>query len=290
MTLREKISDLLKKAGIDIAGRLKDFIPSISVSASRRGGLNVRQRGKINIFLVPPDILDRALLRGVRPAELVSRSDEGRELRGMVRTDLQPYDSITLTALDDEAHLVSVLAMVVPPEDLEALSIAMNIRRVEFLGKVDAALNLRDALRRRCGERGNRIFLFYSTGMLKEFMEPFLAMVEFTPTISEKDRALKVWNLCLEHMEHAVYVNKLMTSERVVAEIRYRLDIDHADIVLVFGLGKHVCETIEDAFEKIEQTEGDRQTAGPRIKTKIDSYDFGKLDGVVGRVTRTESA
>jgi len=290
LTLREKISELLKNAGVDITGKLKEFIPNISVSTRRRGGLYIKQRGKINILLVPPDILDSALVRGVGPAEFVSKSEERHELRGMVRTDLQAYDSITLAALDDEVQLVRILAMVVPSEDVEALSIAMNIKRVELLGKVDTALKLRHALRDRCGERGNRIHNFYSTGMLKEFMEPFLVMVAFTPTISEKDRALKVWNLCLDHMEHAVYVSKLMTPERVVGEIRYRLEVDRSDIVLVFGLGKPVCQTIKDALEMIAEAELERQVGDPRIETKLDRYDFGQLDGVVGRVTRTHSA
>jgi len=61
--------------------------------------------------------------------------------------------------------------MVLPGEDIEALSIAMTIKKYEMHGQATEAIRFKKILRKRFQERGNRICNFYSSGLLKEFLE-----------------------------------------------------------------------------------------------------------------------
>jgi hypothetical protein len=258
VTIKETLAELLKKYGIDIEAAL------ISFGFKKTGGLDVKVKGSlkvkaksINIYFIRPDATQGLL--AAHAGGLVRRSEEG--LFGFTRSDLAGYDAITLAAQMEDSDLLSTMARVVPPDDLAALSISLNIRRYEALGHAARAFQLRRELRRRYGERGNRICVFYGTGLLREFMWPFLAMVEFTPTITEKQKAKEVFDRCIEHMEHAVYVNAEFTPDRLVQEVRFRLEVDKARVVLVFGLGGQVIGTVKEGVRQIREFEAERQVS-----------------------------
>ena len=285
MTLKERIAGLFRALGIDIEDKLKGFAPRLDVSTRRVGGLYVKQKGRINLIIIPPEAMELVLGRA-DPKELVSKSPTGKELRGFTRSDLQGYDAVLFTAIYEESHLLDIMEKILPEKDLEALSISLTIRRIEALGKVEAARKLRLRLRRGYGERGNRILNFYATGMMYEFMSVLLALVAFTPTPTDIDRALTVWNMCLEHMEHAVYVNRSMGVQRAVAQVRYRLEVDRANVVLVFGLGPAVVKTVIQVLDELSALEEDRQTSRRKYQVKIEKYDIHGMEAIVGTVTR----
>lgn len=289
MTLLEKVSRFLKSVlGYDVEDRLKSFSPLVNVNTRRDGGLNLKQRGDVNIviFATSPEDL-RKMLIGGRTDELVSKSKDGEELRGFTREDLQAYDAIALAAHYGNSKLLKLLEPIIDAEDLAALSMAMTIKRVEAAGNLDAARKLRDHLKREHKERGNRIFNFFSTGLLVEFMAPFLAMVAFTPTSTDIQNARRVWNLCLDHMENAIYVNRSMGIERVVGSIDYRLEVDKANVVLVFGMGREVSHTIRSAAAVLSLRDADRRLGKPRLKIEMEPYSIGPVEGIVARVVRT---
>lgn len=277
MTLRERLGDLLKKHGIDIEGKL------VSFASRRRGGLNVKQKGEYNLVLVHPDAVD-ALLKAGRAKEMVS--GEARELRGMTRNDLAGHDALTLQAVFDERKFLKSMTRFLSDDDLGALVSAVKIKRYEENGQAGPAFDMRRKLRRRYGERGNRIAVFYSTGLMVEFLGPFLAILEFTPTITEVNRVRRIFDRCVEHMDHAVYVNRLYTGDRVVSEIKYRFEIDNADVVLIFGLGEQVVAKIEGAIPRFVEMEHERQVSKVRYNVKVETFKTPTMPGVIATISR----
>lgn len=278
MTIRERLSDLLKRFGIDIEGKLIDF------AARKRGGQASEHEEEVNIVFVRPDGLD-GLLETDNVRESVSA--KGKELRGLTRADLAGYDAVTLAAQFDSSNIVRAMEKIATEDDLAALSIAVTIKRVEETGNAGKALQLRGRLRRRYGERGNRILVFYSTGLFKEFMGPILGMVEFTPTITEKSKAKKVFERCIEHMDHAVYVNNLYTSDRIASEIRLRFDIDKVNVVLVFGLGKAIIERIRNAVSEFVDFSREGQAAGVKFNVREEEFKLKTITGITVVITKS---
>jgi len=280
VNLREKLAELLKRYGVDIEGKL------VSFAARRRGGLNVKQRGEFNLVLVHPDAVD-ALLKSGSPSDLVA--SQRKELHGLTRSDLAGGDAIAFQAAHDDGFLLKSMSRFLSPDDLSALVTAIRIKRLEDDGQADAAFEQRQELKRRYKERGNRILVFYSTGLLAEFMEPILAMMEFTPTITEIDRAQRIFERCIEYMEHAVYVNRLYTDERVVAEIRRRFEVDNAKVVLVFGLGRDVVGKVERGIRDFMEVESERQVSAPKYVADLEKFDTRTKPGIVATLTKAAS-
>ncbi len=281
MTIRDRLSELLKKFKVDIEGRLFNF------SVRRRGGVDIKQRGEINIVLVSPDAVGELVqAHGTRQA--VERGE--KELRGFTRDDLAGYDAIVLAAQYDDKLILETMAGVVPPEDLAALSIAMSIKRVEEAGNAVKAVQLRNRLRRRYGERGNRILIFFSTSLFREFMGPLLAMVQYTPTITMKTDARRVFDRCIEHMDHAVYVNSLYTTERIETEIRFRFDVDRVNVVLVFGLGKAIIRRMRDAVSHFTAFERERQTSPREFRSSEEEFSLKSINGLTIVISKAGSS
>ncbi len=279
MTFRERLGDFLKRHGVDIEGRLVTF------TSQRRGGLNVKQKGDINIVLVSPDAVKDFLESGAG-GELISRGLKG--LTGLTRIDLADYDAITLNAHNDSSDILIPMSKVVDENDLDALSISMTIKRYEEAGKVQKAMDLRDKLRYKYGIRGNRIQVFYSTGLLREFMDVFLAMVEFTPTYTDRQRAKRVFDRCIEHMDNAVFANKFYTTDRVAEEVRLRFEVDKAKVVLVFGMSERVIKIVEDGIRTFTELDQERQTSRPQIDVRREDYSTKTNEGVIFILTLTE--
>ncbi len=272
MNLRERLAELLKGFGIDIEGKL------ISFAARRRGGLNVKQKGEYNLVFVHPDAVD-ALLKSGSPSDLVGQ--RRRELHGLTRNDLAGQDAIAFQATHDDGFLLKAMSRILSPDDLSALVTAIKIRRLEEDGRADAAFEQRQELKWRYKERGNRIAVFYWTGLLAEFMGPILAMMEFTPTITEIDRATRIFERCIDHMEYAVYVNRLYTDERVVAEVKRRFEIDNASVVLVFGLGVAVVAKVEQGVTSFMEPERERQASAPKYIAEVEKFETRSKPGIV---------
>ena len=281
MNLRAKLAELLKGFGIDIEGHL------VSFAARRRGGLNVKQKGEFNIVLVHPDAVD-VLLKSGKPSDLVV--DQKKEVHALTRTALPGRDAVSYQAAHDDRALLKSMAKVVSSDDLSVLVSAVKIQRLEDDGQADAAFYQRQELKRRYGERGNRIAVFYWTGLLDEFMGPILAMVEFTPTITEVERAKRIFDRCIEYMEYAVYVNRLYTTERVVEEVTKRFEIDNASVVLVFGLGVRAVRTVEEGIASFMQRERDRQLSKAKYTTDTEKFGTRTKPGIVVTLSRTGTA
>lgn len=277
MSLRARLAELLKGLGIDIEGKL------ISFAARRRGGLNVKQKGEFNLVLVHPDAVD-VLLREGKPSDLVA--GQPKELRGLTRNDLAGEDAITFQATHDGTLLIKSMSRILSLDDLSALTSAIKIRRLEENGQAAAALERRLELKRRYKVRGNRIAVFYWTGMLQEFMGPILAMMEFTPTITDINRAKDIFDRCIDYMDFAVYANNLYTEERVAAELLTRFEIDNANVVLVFGLGRRVVATVERGVAKFMEPEHERQVSPAKYSAETERFEIGTKPGIVVTLSR----
>jgi hypothetical protein len=111
-------------------------------------------------------------------------------------------------------------------------------------------------------------------------MGPILGMVEFTPTITEKSKAKAIFERCIEHMDHAVYVNSLYTSDRIVSEIRIRFEIDKVNVVLVFGLGKSIIDRIKNAVSEFADFSKEGQDAGVRFSIREEEFTLKNISGI----------
>jgi hypothetical protein len=278
VTLRQRLSELLKGYKVDIEGKL------VSFAYRRRGGINVKQKGEFNLVLVHPDAVD-VLTKEGSPSDLVGREKE--ELRGLTRNDLAGQDAITFEALFDDRQLLKSMSRILNQDDLSALISAIRLKRFEEAGQAAKAFELRNELRRQYKIRGNRIQVFYSTGLMQEFMGPVLAMVEFTPTITEINRARDIFNRCIDYMENAVYVNNLYTPERVADEIRTRFEIDNAKVVLVLGLGQGVVTHVKAGVAEFLEPEKERQVSLPLYKHEFLFFDTKIKPGVIVTITKT---
>ncbi|TLZ72239.1 MAG: hypothetical protein E6K10_02890 [Methanobacteriota archaeon] len=172
------------------------------------------------------------------------------------------------------------MAKVIEPEDLQALSIAMTIRKYERLGKADMFARLRRKLRLTYGERGNRIYVFYSSGLLKEFLEPLLVWVEITPTPTDIDRARRVFDRCIEHMDYAVYVNAPMTHETIVEQLAYRFRVDRVAVVLVFGRSRAIVHKIRKAVATFIENEKEHQLDQMGYDVREESFAAGDVEAL----------
>jgi len=271
MTIREKISDLLKAAGVNIEGNLLHFSPS------RKGGIYLKQKGRVNIAIITPTGTEALVERG-EIEKAITRSRN--ELSALSRIDLAGYDIITLSAQAEDHDLLKMCKKVLEERDLQALSIAMTVRKYEMLSQSRLALDFREKLRRKYGERGNRIYVFYTTSLMREFLMPLLAWVEFTPTITEINRAREVFERCIEHMEHAVYVNHPMPRERVVDEIRYRFLVDRVNVVLVFGRTEPIIMKIRWAVKEFLKLEAERQIEKREYNVREHIYRWGSVEAI----------
>lgn len=284
--VREILKGLVAKLGLNIEGHLVNYEPKTEVR--KDGGLHIHQGKKsvTNIFILDSEGTREALKTGDL-REAVQMSESG--LGGMTREDLAPYDVLALTAQEDNKILMRRLKDVVSHDDLVALSIAMTIRKFEIHSQGARAQEYRNRLRKRYGERGNRIYVFYVSGMLEELMDPVLAWIEYAGTWSDKLEAKELWNACLEHMDYAIYVNKSMTEDDIVQGLRQRFRVDGVPVVLVFGRTDPLIEKIDRSVKKFGEVEGEYQIAKFAYRVTRKEYKIGDHRSLTCIVERIEA-
>ena len=271
------------KLGINIEGHLVNYEPRKDLKQS--GGIHFKQgKGSITNIVVLDSEGTRELLKSGDFAEAIQMSSSG--VGGMTREDLVGYDLLALVAQEEGRELLQRLQKIISHDDFVALSIAMTIRKYEIHSQGAKALELRNRLRKRFKERGNRIYVFYVSGLLEEFMGPPLAWIEFSGTITDRMKALELWNACLDHMDYAIYVNKLMTEEEIVQGLRQRFRIDDVPVVLLFGRTTPIIEKIDYSVKEFMNLESEHQVDVFQYAVVRKEYSMGDHDSLVCIVTR----
>lgn len=281
--VRELIRGLAAKLGINIEGHLVNYEPRKDLKQS--GGIRIKQ-GKCSVTNIV--VLDsegtRELLKSGGFAEAIQMSQSS--VGGMTREDLAGYDLLALVAQEDGRELLERLQKIISHDDFVALSIAMTIRKYEIHSQGAKALDLKNRLRYRFKERGNRIYVFFVSGMLEEFMGPPLAWIEFSGTVTDRIKALELWNACLDHMDYAIYVNKSMTREEIVQGLRQRFRIDDVPVVLLFGRTAPIIEKIDSSVKEFLRLESEYQVDAFQYSVVRKEYSMGDHDALVCIVTK----
>jgi len=283
VTLRERIKDLLRVAGVDIEGHLLNYQPRQS------GGFLIKQKGKqpiVNIVIADP-AASKALIENAPPESIVNEDRE--DLAALTRDDIARYDLLAIAASLEDKDLLRMMSKIADTRDLEALSIAMTIRKFEIAGNAELFGRLRRKLRLEYGERGNRIYVFFSSGLFREFLFPVLIWVRVTPTPTDVDRAKQVFEKCIEHMEHAIYVNTQMSIERIVGQLRYRFTVDRVNVVLVFGRTRPIIDKIRKAIKQFVSGEEERQIDRRSYRVREELFRVGNVDSITVIIARQEA-
>ncbi|HEX9908475.1 MAG TPA: hypothetical protein VGB78_08455 [Thermoplasmata archaeon] len=277
-----RVSELIKKLavtlGFDIEGHLVNYEPHKDLS--KTGGVHVKQgKGSVTNIVMLDSRGTRELLKSGNLREAIQMTPS--EVGGMTREDLAGYDFLALLAQEDNRELLKRLQSIISHDDFVALSIAATIRKYEIHSQGAKAVELRNRLRQHFKERGNRIYVFFASGMLEEFMGPTLAWIEFSGTISDRMKALELWNACLDHMDYAIYVNRLMTDDEIVHGLRQRFRIDNVPVVLLFGRTVPIIEKIGRAIKEFQTIESEYQVDAFSYGVTRKEYRLGDHDSVV---------
>ena len=152
----------------------------------------------------------------------------------------------------------------------------MSIRRHELAGQGAKAQALKTSLKKRYKERGNRIYVLYSTGLLDEFMGFMLGWIAYAGTLSDRLQAIELWNKCLDDMEYGIFVNRHMSEDDILSGLTQRFRIERLPVVLIFGRTPGIISKIRNAVREFLESEDDRQIE--RITYEVDFRDYSVGD------------
>lgn len=272
--LRELLKGMAAKIHVNFEKLL------ISFDYAKQTGMTIKQGAgsSLTINFVSPQVTNQLVLEKEIERSVVSRKDE---LGFLTRRDLAGYDALVLSAQEAEKAMLKELKQLVPHDDFVALSIAMTIRRHELAGQGEKAHKLKLMLKQRYGERANRIYILYSTGLLDEFMGFMLGWISYAGTQSDRIQALELWNKCLENMEYGIFVNKRMTESEIVFNLRRRFRIERLPVVLVFGRTQGIIEKMDRAITEFLGIELEHQIDKIEYEIRKSEYTVGDHDVLV---------
>lgn len=282
MALLKKILSALKtEFGMDIEGHL------INVDTSKVGGLHLKTGSNcvvnvVNVAVDPSALHELVKREDFDLSKIIRENDKKDEYLtvGAVRSDLLDIDSLAIDSQEKIKPILKKLKRVLPEDDLIALSISININRLEIVGESDKALEMKKRYVRKYGERGKRIYNFYNTGMMAEIIIPYVNLLDWVATPSDIDNILKLWNACLEEMDYAIYVNSLMAVDEIVDQLKKRFRIDDIPIIHIFGRTCAIIDKIDEAVESFKIFESDHQIDTKTYEITRKHFSMGSCDVV----------
>ena len=289
MPLRDLLKGLSAKLGLNIEGDLIKYEPTQSGGSQVK---KIKARTVIigDVYVLDPSATER-ILRSSEPEKVQDLVQMDQvAVSGFTRADLAGHDMVALNSQEENRYILQGLKDIIGPLDLVALSAAMTIRKYELLGQGPKAGELRRSLRTRFGERGNRIYVFYSSGLLQEFMEPLIDWITYSGTWSDKIAAKELWNACLDHMDYAVYVNARMSEDDVVSEISIRFRVAKVACVLVFGRTDRINAKVRRSVKRFLDEESEYQQEIRHYEVREKEYQVGDHVALVIVVEREESS
>lgn len=268
LTIKERLKVFFNSLGINIEKQLRNFSPF-------KGSPEDQSHLK-NVYILSPEASKLYVKQ-----EKASKNQN--EIIGYGRTDLLGYDLLSINAVEKEKKILSGLKLALPKEDIEALSVAITIKKYESHGRGNEAMRLRNKLRDRFQERGNRIYNFYSSGLLNEFLEFSVSLLLFTPTINERRKVKELFDKCIDYQEYAIFVNSWMSKDSVVLALMRRFNVDNVEIVIIFGRTLSILKKIEIAIH--EFIEEQHLTGNGIYQVKQQIYQMGDIPNAVYNIS-----
>jgi hypothetical protein len=267
-SLQELLKGIASKIGINIEKLLFKF------DYAKQTGISVKQGAgsSLTINFVSPQVTNQLIVDREIEKSVVRGKDE---LGFLTRQDLAGYDALALGAQEAEKKMLKELKQLISHDDFVALSIAITIRRHELAGQGEKAHTLKLMLRERYGERANRIYILYSTGLLDEFMGFMLGWLSYAGTQGDRIQATELWNKCLENMEYGIFVNKRMAESDIVFNLRQRFRVDRLPVVLVFGRTDSIIAKIHRAVGEFLDIESEHQIDQIDYEVRKNEYTVG---------------
>ncbi|MBU0686107.1 MAG: hypothetical protein KJ653_09730 [Candidatus Thermoplasmatota archaeon] len=288
MALRDILKGISARLGINIEGDLFKYAPKSSGSFHAK---KVRAGTIVigDVYIMGPDNTHLMLESGnAEEIKNLVKMNE-KEVGGFTRADLAGHDMLALGTQEENRYLLQGLKDIIGLDDLSALSAALAIKKHELLGYGPKAGELRRSLRTRFGERGNRIYVFYGSGLLERFMLPLIEYIEYAGTWSDKLAAKNLWNACLEHMDYAVFVNSRMTADEVVSEILIRFRVDMVPVVFLFGRTSGINKKIRASVKRFIEEEREYQLESRDYVVEETEYEIGDYVSLVVVVRRKQT-
>lgn len=278
--LRNYFTGLAKKCGIDLENVLVKFEYKKDVGVVAKQG----SHSSMTVNYIMPHFTNEVLSPS-RIQETVKLTKD--ELCFLTREDLAPYDAIAIAAQESEYDLMKVLRDIVSHEDFVALAASVTIRRFELLGQGQRAMEFKTALKRRFKERGNRILVFYSTGLLEDILGFMLRWITYAGTYSDRIRVRELWDRCLEGMDYAIFVNAGMAIEGIVSRLEQGFHIEGLPVMLVFGRTEPITAKIEKALKNFQLAEEARQLERLGYQIEKQEYEVGDHNVMVVKISVT---
>lgn len=278
-----RFRDALKSLGEKLSFNLEGHL--INVKVSREGGLSIKQ-GKgsnLEIYMMDPEATQKMFQSDtLKDAVGISATDIGM----VSRSDLVGYDWLAISAQESSRDFLVQMRDLIPHDDLVALSISMTIKKYEIHGQAGEAINLREHLRNKYGERGNRIYNLFGTGMLERFFGFLLRWIAYSGTWSDKMQFKELWEKCLVEMDYAIFVNSRTTQTEIISTLQRRLRVEGVPAVFIFGRTVPIVDKIKKSTDRFKAIEEEYQVSQIIYEIEEHEYTIGNHISYVVEIKR----
>ncbi|MEE9237398.1 MAG: hypothetical protein V3U52_06380 [Thermoplasmata archaeon] len=210
---------------------------------------------------------------------------EGGELGGFSREDIAGFHAQMLTPTPNEQGVLTTFEGILTDEQYAALVAALAICRYEDKKMDDIVLRLRDDLRRKYGEVGNRVYQLVRSGFMVDwFFKPaFYAKYEAVDSADAQRQFSGFFQRCIDYFPAAIFVNRTMSQGKIITELSQRFHLHDAVIVYVFGRTREINVKCWKACQGFAREEAEK---GFEYNVSFADYKLGTTSAILVTVRR----